>query len=133
MKPDNNPNGKYEPNFYLGAKFKKVQTINGVWGYLLLLSPSKYVTENIRLVEEYLSEHYGEKLNTSSKQRGSAPSLMDTEQKRICWRNCLWKKRHGYYQSQTGILRCMVELGRIDIITEVSMLSSYLALPRRGH
>jgi hypothetical protein len=27
----------------------------------------------------------------------------------------------------------MVELGRIDIVTEVSMLSSYLACPRKGH
>jgi hypothetical protein len=27
----------------------------------------------------------------------------------------------------------MVELGRIDIATEVSMLSSYLACPREGH
>ena len=27
----------------------------------------------------------------------------------------------------------MVELGRIDICTEVSMMSSHLALPRRGH
>jgi hypothetical protein len=26
-----------------------------------------------------------------------------------------------------------VELGRIDIITEVSMLSTYLCLPREGH
>ncbi len=30
-------------------------------------------------------------------------------------------------------MRWMVELGRIDIATEVSMLSSYLALPREGH
>jgi hypothetical protein len=30
-------------------------------------------------------------------------------------------------------MRWMVELGRIDIATEVSMLSSYLAYPREGH
>ena len=39
----------------------------------------------------------------------------------------------SYYQSQIGILRWIVELGRVDIITEVSMLSSQLALPREGH
>ena len=39
----------------------------------------------------------------------------------------------NYYQSQIGILRWMVELGRVDIMVEVSMLSSHLALPRRGH
>ena len=27
----------------------------------------------------------------------------------------------------------MIELGRIDIATEVSQLSSYLAMPRKGH
>jgi hypothetical protein len=35
--------------------------------------------------------------------------------------------------SQIGILRWCVELGRVDIITEVSMLASHLALPREGH
>ena len=38
-----------------------------------------------------------------------------------------------YYQSLIGILRWMVELGRIDICLEVSMMSSHLALPREGH
>ena len=32
-----------------------------------------------------------------------------------------------------GILRWMCELGRIDICTEVSMLSSYSAMPCEGH
>jgi len=27
----------------------------------------------------------------------------------------------------------MVELGRVDIATEVSVLSSYLAMPKKGH
>jgi len=38
-----------------------------------------------------------------------------------------------YYQSLIGILRWIVEMGRMDIITEVSMLSSYVAMPREGH
>jgi hypothetical protein len=39
----------------------------------------------------------------------------------------------NFYQSQIGILRWCVELGSIGIITEVSMLSIYLFLPREGH
>ena len=39
----------------------------------------------------------------------------------------------SYYQSLIGVLRWMVDLGRIDICVEVSMMSSHLALPRRGH
>ena len=38
-----------------------------------------------------------------------------------------------HYQSLIGILRWRVELGRVDICKEVSMLSSCLALPRVGH
>ena len=39
----------------------------------------------------------------------------------------------AYYQSLIGILRWMVELGRVDICLEVSMMSSHHALPREGH
>jgi hypothetical protein len=39
----------------------------------------------------------------------------------------------NYYQTQIGVLRWCVELGRIDIVTEVSLLSSHLCLPREGH
>ena len=35
--------------------------------------------------------------------------------------------------SQIGVLRWMVKIGRVHIITEVSMLASQLARPRDGH
>jgi hypothetical protein len=38
-----------------------------------------------------------------------------------------------YYQELIGVLRWAVEIGRIDILLEVSLLSSHLALPREGH
>jgi Reverse transcriptase (RNA-dependent DNA polymerase) len=38
-----------------------------------------------------------------------------------------------FYQELIGILRWSIELGRIDILLEVSLLSSHLALPRLGH
>ena len=38
-----------------------------------------------------------------------------------------------YYLTIIGVLRWMIELGRIDIITEVSLLLSHVALPREGH
>jgi hypothetical protein len=37
------------------------------------------------------------------------------------------------YQGYVGILRWIVELGRIDIMIEVSQLSSFLMAPREGH
>ena len=39
----------------------------------------------------------------------------------------------NYYQSLIGALRWAVELGRIDIIVEVGMLSPYCVSPRLGH
>jgi hypothetical protein len=38
-----------------------------------------------------------------------------------------------FYQEMMGMLRWAIELGRVDICTEVAMLSSYQASPRRGH
>ena len=38
-----------------------------------------------------------------------------------------------YYHSLIVVLIWIVELGRVDINTEVLMLSSHLALPRSGH
>ena len=41
----------------------------------------------------------------------------------------LGEDESSYYQSLIGVLRWIVELGRVDICCEVSMLSSHLALP----
>ena len=37
------------------------------------------------------------------------------------------------YQELIGMLRWSVEIGKVDILTELSMLSSYQASPRQGH
>jgi hypothetical protein len=41
--------------------------------------------------------------------------------------------KQNYYQGLIGVLRWICELGRIDILTPVSMLSRYLVSARRGH
>ena len=38
-----------------------------------------------------------------------------------------------YYQELIGVLRWAIEIGRVDILLEVALLSSHLALPREGH
>ena len=38
-----------------------------------------------------------------------------------------------YYQSSVGIMRWIVELGRVEICLEVSLMSSHLALPCEVH
>ena len=39
----------------------------------------------------------------------------------------------NFYQEMIGILRWATEIGRVDILTELSLLSAYQASPRRGH
>ena len=116
-----------DPNLYLGAKLKKVQLHNGVWAWGQ--SPSKYVQEAVRNVEQHLAKKAnGMKLNKRAKApfpTGYHAELDVTPE--------LGPEEANYYQSQIGVLRWMVELGRIDIIAEVSVLSSHLALPREGH
>jgi len=42
-------------------------------------------------------------------------------------------KRASYYQGLIGVLRWITELGRIDILVAVAMLSRHSVAPRRGH
>ena len=76
-------------------------------------------------MEEYLAKNFGRKLPKKCAKSPFAsnyrPELDLTPEldSTLC----------SYYQSQIGILCWVVELGRVDIITEVSELSSQLALP----
>jgi len=45
----------------------------------------------------------------------------------------LHDRRASYYQGLIGVLRWICELGRIDILIDVAMLSRFLAAPREGH
>ena len=42
-------------------------------------------------------------------------------------------ERLTFYQEQIGVLRWAIELGRVDVLLEVALLSCYLASPRTGH
>ena len=37
------------------------------------------------------------------------------------------------YQYMVGLLRWEVDLGRVDILLETALMSTYLAFPHRGH
>jgi hypothetical protein len=115
------------PTFYFGAKLNKTVLPNSVvaWG----MSSIKYVQPVVQNVQEYLSTLPGDqklwKKASGPFAGGYKPELDESPE--------LDPIRANFYQSQIGILRRCVELGRIDIITEVSMLSTHLCLPREGH
>lgn len=113
------------PKFYLGAKLNKERLPNGAegWG----ISSSKYIQDAIANLERKMLER-GLKLRPNLKAPISSnyrPELDISPE--LSLTDAAW------YQSLIGILRWTVELGRIDIITEVSMLSSCVAMPREGH
>ena len=116
-----------DPDFYLGAKLRKMKLANGVeaWG----MSSSKYAHAAVANVVEHLESkgqgHMMPKRAPTPFKGGYQPELDVSPE--------LDSESATYYQSQIGILRWLCELGRIDIITEVSMLASHLALPREGH
>jgi hypothetical protein len=120
------PGSIMEPTFYLGAKLKKTVMPNGVvdWG----MSFSKCVQAVVKNLQEYLKKNGDRKL----KKKASAP-YEATYRDEIDESPVLGPEMANYSQSQIGILRWCVELGQIDIITGVSMLSTFLCMPREGH
>ena len=115
-----------DPDIYLGSKLRKVQLDNGVWAWGL--SPSKYIQEAVKNVEGYLEKNSLPRL--PKRDSGPWPTGCDSA---LDSSTVLKPKMANYYQTLVGALQWCIELGRVDIITETSLLSSQLALPRDGH
>ena len=112
------------PEFYLGAKLEK-KNLNGknVW----TMTSREYVKAAVRNVEESLNKK-GRKLPTKATtpmSSGYSPETDDSPE--------LDSDHVTTFQEAIGVLRWAIEIGRVDILTEVSMLSSYQASPREGH
>ena len=120
-----------DPDIYLGGKVSEQHVHNHkddettrCWG----ISPTKYVRDAIENVESHLK-----KKGHSLPKKGFKAPFTNGYRPEMDLSDELGPHDASYYQSQIGILRWMVELGRTDIIDEVSELSSQLALPREGH
>ncbi|KAL7425427.1 hypothetical protein ACHAXM_000008, partial [Skeletonema potamos] len=116
------------PEMYLGAKLKKKTFDDGTvaWG----LSPSKYVQQAVRNIETFLKTNLDGRYSLPKRAENPFPCdyAPDEDVSPL-----LEPDVAKFYMQLIGILRWMCELGRIDICTEVSMLSSYSAMPREGH
>ena len=116
-----------DPDLDLGAKLRKVTLPNGVQTWST--SPSKYIQEAVKNVEKYLHINCG---GVKLAKRTNAPFPRDyAPELDICPE--LGPKRANYYRSLMGVLQWMVEIGRVDMIIEASMMVSQLAMPREGH
>jgi len=122
------PNSIGELTTYLGATISKNflddDPAKVRWG----MGADDYVKEALRNLEIWL-EKKGLKLKTKHLStvlpHKYAPELDVSD---YCS-----EEEASYYMQQMGVLRWAVELGRIDICTEVSMMASFQAAPRKGH
>ena len=114
------------PNIYLGGKLRKVECENGVHAWAF--GSSQYIQAAVGNVENYLSERGADPLP-----RKAPTPLSSKYRPEVDVSQELPPSDASHYQSLIGILRWIVELGRVDICCEVSMMSSHLALPRVGH
>ena len=121
------PGSIRDPEFYLGVKLRPITLPNGViaWG----MSSSKYIRAAVANVKEF---HASQFPTRKWAKRSSGPFPLNYSPE-LDVTTELSPEHATFYQSQIGVLRWCVELGRVDIITEVSELSSYLVMPREGH
>ncbi len=103
-----------------------IQHENGVWTWGF--SPSKYVKEATSNCKKYLEEKKFYRLHCLM------PNLFPTDYRLELDRSVeLLPENASYYQSLMGVCRWMIELGRVDISSEVSTLSMHMGLPCQGH
>ena len=114
------------PDMYLGADVSKF-TVPGDPREKWAMSSDTYVKRALADVEKQLNAN-GQQLRS----RVSTP-MSSNYRVELDATPELDDKQCTYYQGLIGVLRWICELGRIDIVVAVSMLSRYLANPREGH
>ena len=123
------PNSIGPPKLYHGAGIHKVELENGAKGWAV--SSSQYVQESVKNVERYLEK---QEIPGRWKLPNKAETPLPTSYRpELDLTPELEPTEASFYDSLIGMLRWIVELGRIDICLEVSMMSLHLAFPREGH
>ena len=122
------------PKTYLGTDVRQWTYTNndGQDSRCWALGSESYIKEATRVCDKLMTTHDLQFTSTKRKGRNTPfsnhdyrPELDDTN---YCNSDLL-----TVYQNLIGILRWICELGRLDILHEVSILSQYLAQPRIGH
>jgi hypothetical protein len=112
----------------LGAKLRKAMLENGVEAWSM--SASKHVQEAVMNVKNCLQE---KEPSGPWLKKAPTPFVKDCRPKIDLSPEPGPEDASCCMLSQIGALRWMIELGRVDIITKVSMLASQLGCPRDGH
>ena len=122
------------PKVYLGANIQKLKSNTAnldCWG----ASSEQYVRESVKNVKARLKNDgfiFNKKLSDPNYSPDSPFSNKQYRPEIDTTLECN-SLQTTFFQNLIGILRWIIELGRIDISFEVSVLSSYLVNPRVGH
>jgi hypothetical protein len=92
------------------------------------MSSIKYFQAALQNMQEYLKKNGDRKLKKNLSAPFDSTCRADTDYSPV-----LGPKMAKYFWPQIGILRWCLELVRIDIVIEVSMLSTFVCMPREGH
>ncbi len=93
-------------------------------------SPSKYVRASVDTVIKYLTNLGDERWSMPKKASNPFPGDYEPEMDTTPILN---PELASWYASLIGMLQWMVEIGQVDIITEVSKMASQMASTREGH
>ena len=123
------PGSIKEPDTYLGVDVKKFRIPNSDdpdkvrWAF----ESTSYVKKAVADLEKELEEADLKLLPNAKTPLGSGyrPELDLSPE--------LGSKQLNYYQGLVGVLRWICEIGRIDILMPVSLMSRYLVSARQGH
>jgi hypothetical protein len=117
------------PEDYLGAVLREMATPSG--GVCWSQSADKYLAASVENVEANLKKRG--RAHGLPGHRTCATPFESSYRPELDVSNELKLEGHRYFQELIGVLRWGVEIGRLDILLEVALLSAYLACPREGH
>ena len=95
---------------------------------MLVIGANSYLKEALRIVKHILQTSKFEVRGKGSHQYTPLAYMPELNVTPFCNPD-----QHNLCQTLIGMLRCLIELGRIDLQLETSQLTSFLASPRIGH
>ena len=120
------PESIQNPNQYLGADIRKRISPNGE--RLWITGTNTYLKEAICVVKSESPKYYFKITGNFSQPFLNVRYRLELDMSQMCT-----EEETIFFQHLIGMLRWLVKLGKVDILIETSMLSSFLAAPRKGH
>ena len=121
------------PKMYLGADISKYEISDDVMGTTTCwaMSADSHVKKALEVVQARIKDD--DVYFKGSKKAPEHPFSSQSYRPELDTTELCNDEQVQFYQSLIGIMTWLCEIGRIDILTEKSLLATYLASPRLGH